>query len=151
MARVFIVNGPNLNLLGTRETQFYGNDTLAEIEAELQRMFDQEHALRFFQSNVEGQIINALHEVRNWAEGIVINPGAYTHYSYAIHDAIKAIRIPTVEVHLSNIHARDEFRHKSVIVPACLGQISGFGSHGYALAVTALLGHLSTSKSSDAT
>lgn len=142
MAHLHIINGPNLNLLGTRETRFYGTATWAEIEASLQDRYGQEHGLRFFQSNGEGEIVDLLHATRTWADGIVINPGAYTHYSYAIHDAIKAIGIPTVEVHLSNIHARDEFRHRSVIVPACLGQISGFGGQGYALAIAALLQHL---------
>ncbi len=144
MARFLIVNGPNLNLLGSREIQFYGSTTLADIEADLQTRFGQTHELRFFQSNVEGLIIDTLHATRTWADGIVINPGAYTHYSYAIHDALKAIRLPTVEVHLSNIHARDEFRHKSVIVSACLGQISGLGEQSYALAITALLYHLAS-------
>ncbi len=143
MTQFLIVNGPNLNLLGSRETQFYGTATLAAIETSLRNQYGQAHDLRFFQANGEGQIIDVLHEMRTWAEGIVINPGAYTHYSYAIHDALKAIAIPAVEVHLSNIHARDEFRHRSVIVPACLGQISGFGGQGYALAIAALLGHLS--------
>lgn len=142
MARIHIFNGPNLNLLGSRETQFYGTATLADIEERVRARFGVQHDLRFFQSNVEGFLVDELHATRHWAEGIVINPGAYTHYSYALHDAIKAISLPTVEVHLSNIHARDSFRHTSVLVPACLGQISGFGGYGYVLAVSALLHHL---------
>lgn len=142
MARIHVINGPNLNLLGTRETRFYGSSTLPEVENRLRAEFGAEHELRFFQSNVEGFIVDTLHETRDWAEGIVINPGAFTHYSYAIHDAILAIRVPTIEVHISNIHARDTFRHKSVIVPACRGQISGCGWYGYVLAVAALLHHI---------
>ncbi len=138
MSSFLIINGPNLNLLGQRETDFYGSRTWPEIEAAICREFPALD-LRFFQSNVEGFLVDQLQEARHWAQGVVINPGAYTHYSYALHDAIKAIAIPTVEVHLSNIHARDTFRHTSVIVPACTGQISGCGWYGYILGIRALL------------
>ncbi len=138
MSSFLIINGPNLNLLGQRETNFYGTASWAEIEVAIGREFPHLD-LRFYQSNVEGFLIDQLHEARDWAQGVVINPGAYTHYSYALHDAIKAIQIPTVEVHLSNIHARDSFRHSSVIVSACVGQISGCGWYGYVLGIRALL------------
>ena len=142
MARIQIVNGPNLNLLGTRETSIYGTFTLADVEQSLAAEFGARHRLGFFQSNHEGAIVDELHRCRGEADGVVLNPGAFTHYSLAIHDAIKAIEIPVVEVHISNIHARDSFRHTSVLVSACLGQVSGFGRHSYHLAVSALERHL---------
>ena len=142
MARIQIVNGPNLNLLGTRETSIYGTFTLADVEQSLAAEFGGRHRLGFFQSNHEGAIVDELHRCRSEADGVVLNPGAFTHYSLAIHDAIKAIEIPVVEVHISNIHARDSFRHTSVLVSACLGQVSGFGRHSYHLAVSALERHL---------
>ena len=139
MARIQVINGPNLNLLGRRETHFYGTRSLADIEQALRAQFEPDHELRFVQSNVEGFIVDALHAAQAWADGIVINPGAYTHYSYAIHDAVKAVAVPTLEVHISHIHARDEFRRTSVIAPACIGQISGCGWYGYVLATTVLV------------
>ena len=142
MARIQIVNGPNLNLLGTRETSIYGTFTLADVKRSLTDEFGKRHSLGFFQSNHEGAIVDELHRCRSQADGVVLNPGAFTHYSLAIHDAIKAIEIPVVEVHISNIHARDSFRHTSVLVAACLGQVSGFGRHSYHLAVSALEHHL---------
>lgn len=142
MASLLIVNGPNLNLLGQRESAHYGDLTWPEIESRIEARFP-EHELRFYQSNVEGFLVDQLHSARGWAQGIVINPGAFTHYSYALHDAIRAVELPAVEVHLSNIHAREAFRHQSVIVPACLGQISGCGWLGYVLGVQALLHALS--------
>ena len=142
--KLLIINGPNLNLLGVREKSVYGNmsytDMCEYIFAEAKKLNVE---LEIVQSNAEGEIINFLHNAIDKFDGIIINPGAYTHYSYAIHDAIKGIPIRTVEVHLSNIHAREEFRSKSVTAPACLGQISGFGHYGYVMAIMA---HLNNEK-----
>lgn len=141
MAVIALIHGPNINLLGTRETNVYGTLTLEAIERGLRAAIS-DHELRSFQSNHEGVLIDFIHDARSWAQGIVINPGALTHYSYALRDAISAVRLPTVEVHLSNVDAREEFRHTSVIAPVCIGQISGFGWRSYLLGIHALLGHL---------
>jgi 3-dehydroquinate dehydratase-2 len=143
MATIALVHGPNLNLLGTRETNIYGDMTLAAIDQRVQEAAAPAHTVRSFQSNHEGALIDYLHAAREWADGVLINPGAFTHYSYALRDAVVAIKLPTVEVHLSNIHARESFRHTSVIAPVCLGQVCGFGWRSYLVGLQALLGHLS--------
>ncbi len=133
--KILVINGPNLNLLGEREPTIYGDESLKAINDEL---YEAAQELTFFQSNSEGSIIDSIHAARLDYAGIVLNAGAYTHYSYAIHDAINAIKIPVIEVHLSNISSRDEFRKKSVIAPACAGSIAGFGKYSYMLAIQAL-------------
>jgi 3-dehydroquinate dehydratase II len=142
MSTIAVIHGPNLNLLGTRETHIYGSMTLARINDVLVEAGGSEHDLRCFQSNHEGAIIDVLHDARDWAAGVLINPGAFTHYSYAIRDAVAAVKLPTVEVHLSNIHTREAFRHTSVIVPVCVGQVCGFGWRSYVHGLRALLDHL---------
>lgn len=142
--RIAIINGPNLNLLGTREKSVYGGKNLEAINAEIEReAAELDAAVSFFQSNSEGALIDAIHTCHGMTDGIVINAGAYTHYSIAIRDAIAAVEIPTVEVHLSNIHRREEFRHSSVIAAVCVGQISGFGADSYLLGLRALVKMLS--------
>ncbi len=142
--KVLVLHGPNLNLLGQREPGVYGTTTLEEINAQLLERARQHGAeLRFVQSNHEGALIDAIHKAIDWADGLLINPGAYTHTSYALRDAIAAVGLPAVEVHLSNIYAREPFRHQSVIAPVCLGQVSGFGPRSYLLGLDGLLATLS--------
>lgn len=137
MARILLLNGPNLNLLGTREPTIYGTRTLEDILEELRERF-KEHTLIHHQSNVEGELIDTLQAADGNYDGVVLNAGGYTHTSVALRDAIGALRIPVVEVHLSNIHAREEFRERSLTAAKCAGVITGFGAEGYAMAIAYL-------------
>jgi len=141
---IYIIHGPNLNFLGVREPEVYGTQTLETMNEQIKTYIqEQGHTCTIFQSNSEGGLIDKIQEAyQKDADGIVINPAAYTHYSYAIHDALKAVNLPTVEVHLSAVHTRESFRHTSVVAPACMGQISGFGSKGYILGIQAIANHL---------
>jgi 3-dehydroquinate dehydratase-2 len=138
MKHIEIINGPNLNLTGRREPEIYGSVTMEQCLDELKQSFP-EAQIGYFQSNVEGEIINRIHEIGFTADGIIINAGGYSHTSVAIHDAIAAVPAPAIEVHLSNIFAREEYRHHSLLTSACRGIISGLGLKGYELAVNALL------------
>jgi len=141
--KICVLQGPNLNLTGLREPGVYGSRTLEDIHRRIaDRAAELGVEVEFFQSNWEGALIDKLHECREGVDGIIFNPGAYSHTSYALRDAISAIRKPVVEVHISNIHAREEFRHKSMITAVCLGQICGLGEYGYILALEALVEHL---------
>ena len=138
MVRIAVIHGPNLNLLGLREPEIYGGETLQEINRRLEEVARQDGVeLRITQSNVEGVIIDAIHAALDWADAILINPAGYTHTSVAIRDAIKAVRLPTIEVHLSNVHGREDFRQTSLIGPVCVGQIAGFGADSYLLGLQA--------------
>ena len=140
---ILLVHGPNLNLLGERKPEVYGTTTLLDIEADVAGAANARGAaVLCFQSNHEGALVDFLHEHRKLADGVVLNAGAFTHTSVALHDAIEAIQLPVVEVHISNTHAREGFRHVSRIAPVCLGQVTGLGRAGYTTAVTLLLDHL---------
>lgn len=139
MKKVLIINGPNLNLLGTREKQIYGTETLEDIQKKLLKEAEKLNLIvDFFQSNHEGDIIDKIHESRENYCAVIINPGAFTHYSLAIRDAVSSVEIPFIEIHISNVYKREEFRSKFVIAPVCIGQISGFGSDSYILALQAI-------------
>ena len=140
---ILVINGPNLNLLGIREPEIYGTDTLEELMMWLEtNPISSNHSFKFYQSNHEGEIIDTIQDERHWAKGILINPGAFTHYSYAIRDAIVSVAIPTVEVHLSDIHNREEFRQISVISPVCINQVSGLGKDSYIKGLKLLINYL---------
>lgn len=143
MTRILVIHGPNLNLLGTREPHIYGTTTLDEINASLRAQGAIAGAeVECVQSNVEGEIVTHIQQARGRCDGILMNPGAYSHTSYAIRDALDAVAVPCVEVHLTNVHRREEFRHKLVTAGACLGAVLGFGPRSYQVALEAILGHL---------
>lgn len=140
MTKIKVIHGPNLNLLGEREPNIYGQVSLEGINAALKKQAEQEGVeLEIYQSNVEGEIVNEIQKARQGCQGILINPGAFTHYSIAIRDALAAVKLPAVEVHLSNIYAREEFRQKSIIAPVAVGQISGLGAESYLLGLRGLV------------
>lgn len=140
MTSILLLNGPNLNLLGTREPDVYGRETLADLVTNLSKVMDELGGkLEHCQSNHEGVLIDAIHQARGVHDGILINPGAFTHYSYAIRDALSSVALPTIEIHISNIHARGEFRHHSVLAPIVIGQVVGLGMDGYEWALRALV------------
>ncbi|MEX1029381.1 MAG: type II 3-dehydroquinate dehydratase [Paenibacillaceae bacterium] len=148
MSKIVVIHGPNLNMLGVREPDIYGSDTLASIETRLTELANELHIqLEFYQSNHEGGIIDRIQDCLGKADGIVINPGAFTHYSYGIRDALSSVSIPTIEVHLSNIHKRERFRQISVLAPVAVGQISGFGAYSYELGLMAIHRHVQEHKS----
>jgi 3-dehydroquinate dehydratase-2 len=136
--KIQIINGPNLNLLGKREPSIYGDQSFETFLIDLKKRFPQA-VVEYYQSNVEGELVNKLQEVGFDFDGIILNAGAYTHTSVALHDAIGAIKTPVVEVHISNVYAREEFRHKSLITAKCVGILSGFGMEGYAMALAYLI------------
>lgn len=141
MINLSVIHGPNLNLIGSREPEIYGRDSFDDINRKIKQRAQQLGVeVRILQSNHEGEIIDAIHEAGQWADALIINAGALTHYSYAIRDAITAVRLPAIEVHITNIHAREEFRHHSVIAPVVSGQIVGLGAQGYLLALDAAKG-----------
>ena len=143
MTRLLLMNGPNLNLLGQREPEIYGTTTLADIEAMVAKYAQERGAeLDCYQSNHEGALIDKIQQSQGVYDGIVFNPGAYTHYSYAIHDAITSVDVPVVEIHISDISKREDFRSKYVLVDACIGQVKGLGKEGYLRAVDLVLEHL---------
>ena len=137
---ILVINGPNLNLLGTREPEIYGHETLEELMMWLENCSEAiNNEFKFYQSNHEGEIIDILHDERHWAQGILINAGAYTHYSYAIRDAIEAISIPTVEVHITDTSKREDFRKKSVLTSVCIDTVKGLGKNSYLEGLNSLL------------
>lgn len=149
--KILVIHGPNLNLLGTREPDKYGAKTLEDINQEVKALaYELGVEIDFYQSNIEGELVDKIQEAKGEFDGIIINPAAYTHTSVALRDVFLAIDIPTVEVHLSNIHAREEFRQKSYIAPVCIGQISGFKEDSYKLALSGLVNYLSSKSNENA-
>lgn len=143
MLRVLLINGPNLNLLGVREPEVYGSETLQDIVDEVRTFASKRNVeLSDFQSNSEGDLVTAIHEARTTVDGIIMNPGAYTHTSIAIRDAISGVGLPVIETHLSNVHARESFRRESMIAPVCVGVVAGFGRNSYFVALDGLLRYL---------
>jgi 3-dehydroquinate dehydratase II len=139
MLKIQIINGPNLNLLGEREIKIYGSTSFEDFYQELKEIYSAEVQLSYFQSNIEGELVDKIQEAGKKADGVILNAAAYTHTSVAIRDAIAAIKIPVVEVHISNVYAREEFRHHSLIAPVCKGVISGFGLDSYVLALDSFI------------
>lgn len=140
MRNILVINGVNLNMLGVREPKIYGSNTLEDLYAQIREKADElGMSVDFFQSNIEGEAVNAIHSAMGKYDGIIMNPGAWTHYSYALRDALASVDVPCIEVHISNIHKREEFRHNSVTAPECVGQICGLGNKGYLLALEAFL------------
>jgi len=145
--KILFLNGPNLNLLGSREPEVYGHETLADIEKKVRDRAQKLGAeIEFKQSNLEGELVAWIQQAKGKADAIVLNAAAYTHTSVALRDAISAVQVPTIEIHLSNVHSREEFRHKSLIAPVCCGQIMGFGPTSYVLAVEASVNVIKTKK-----
>lgn len=141
--KILCLNGPNLNMLGTREPEKYGTTTLSDIEKEIAENAKKLNVeVSFYQSNIEGELVTEIQKAKGVFDGIIINPAAYTHTSVALRDAILAVSIPAVEIHLSNIHTREEFRHHSYTAPVCIGQITGFGKYGYIMALYAIVDYL---------
>lgn len=141
--KILVINGVNMNMLGFRETEKYGTMTLKDLEKDLYAFsFELGIDLETYQSNIEGEIVEKIHSAKDGIDGIIINAGAYTHTSIAIRDAISAVNIPTVEVHMTNIYKREEFRHNSYLAPVCIGQISGFGANSYKLGLKAVIDYL---------
>ena len=145
--KILVLNGPNLNLLGSREPDKYGLQTLGDIEKFIKNEAEKYNiCVDFFQSNIEGELVTAIQQAKGKYDGIVMNPAAYTHTSVAIRDALLAVQLPSVEIHLSNIYKREEFRHNSLTAPACIGQITGFGADSYKLGLIALYDYLLQNK-----
>ena len=142
--RILVLNGPNLNLLGTREPEIYGSGTLAELVDALKAAYIGRAEISEVQSNIEGELVNALHEADHTVDGVVFNAGAYTHTSIALRDAIAGIYVPVVEIHISNVHQREAFRHTSMLAEVCLGQILGFGRVSYSLGIEAIVRHMNS-------
>lgn len=148
MEKILVINGPNLNMLGRREPSIYGTESLEDVEKTLGVVADQlKVEIEFFQSNHEGGIIDKVHSAYGKCSGIVMNPGAFTHYSYAIRDALQGVEIPFVEIHISNVYGRERFRRGSVLAPIAIGQIAGLGTYGYELALRGLVNHVRVHRS----